>query len=152
MADMLGSQGKRVRYPGHVPAGRTSDVLFTHVDFAPTLLSLCGVRALSAMQGADLSRVLLGQTEAGPPEAFLQIFGLYQGDGTDDGWRGLRTRRYTYVRYESKPWVLYDLERDPYQMNNLVGERSAAALQRSLDEKLSNWIRKTGDAWSNNWH
>jgi hypothetical protein len=54
----------------------------------------------------------------------LQIFAPYQGDATDDGWRGL--------------WVL--------------GERSAAALQRSLDEKLSSWMRATGDAWSNNWH
>lgn len=164
--DMLGSQGQRlkrkpweesirvpgiVRYPRRIQAHRTSDVLFTHVDFAPTLLGLCGIRPPAAMQGADLSRVLTGESAKGPEAAFLQIFGPYEGDGTPDGWRGLRTSRYTYARHQSKPWVLYDLDRDPYQMTNLVDDPKAASLQRDLDAKLTAWMKRTGDNWNFNW-
>src|SRR5262249_14967142 len=74
--DMLGSHGLRLkrkpweesirvpgifRYPRRVSPGPT-DVLLSHVDFAPTLLSLCGLKIPSEMQGKDLSPVLLGKT------------------------------------------------------------------------------------------
>ncbi len=106
--DMLGSQGARLkrkpweesirvpgvlRYPARVQAGRTTDALLSHVDFAPTLLSLCGVKPPADMQGADLSRLVLGKTERGSESAFFQIFVPFDGDGTPFGWRGVRTSR-----------------------------------------------------------
>ncbi|HWB97643.1 MAG TPA: sulfatase/phosphatase domain-containing protein, partial [Bryobacteraceae bacterium] len=165
--DMLGSQGERLkrkpweesirvpgilRYPRKIPRGRQSEALFTHVDFAPTLLSLCGVRPPSGIQGADLSPVVLGERDAGPDSAFFQIFGPYQGDGTDDGWRGVRTHRYLYARYQSRPWVLYDLEKDSYEQHNLAGERSAQTALGEMERQLSAWMKRTGDSWDYNWH
>lgn len=164
--DMLGSHGERlkrkpwdesirvpgiVRYPRAIRAGRQTDQFFTHVDFAPTMLSLCGQRIPASMQGTDLSKVLTGGSVRAPEEAFLQIFGPYRGDGTADGWRGLRTQRYTYARYQERPWVLYDNERDPFQLRNLIDDPAASALAASLDAKLTAWMRRTGDSWSNNW-
>ncbi len=161
--DMLGSQGQRlkrkpweesihipgiVRYPRRIRAGRTSDGLFTHVDFAPTLLAMAGVAAPSTMQGADLSGLLTGTASRGPDSAFLQIFGPYRGDGTEGGWRGVRTSRYTYARYQNRPWVLYDLDRDPYQLRNLAHDKKLAG---ELDRKLARWMERTGDSWSNDW-
>ena len=79
--DMLGSQGmflKRkpfeesirvpgvVRYPRKIAAGRTKRTLFTHVDFAPTLLGFCGVKPPTDMQGRDLSRTLTGESSDEP--------------------------------------------------------------------------------------
>lgn len=164
--DMLGSQGMRLkrkpweesirvpcilRYPSRVRPRRIRDFL-THVDFAPTLLGLCGVKPPATMQGTDLSTLVLGGRQAAPDSAFFQIFGPYDGDGTTQGWRGIRTARYMYARYESKPWVLYDLESDPYELKNLAGEPGAARLREQLDRQLSQWMRRTGDAWSLNWH
>ena len=164
--DMLGSHGQRLkrkpweesiripgilRYPARVRAGRRTDALFTHVDFAPTLLSLCGLPAAREMQGSDLSQAALTGKAAGPDSAFFQIFGPYAGDGTEDGWRGVRTHRYMYARYRTRPWVLYDLEADPYQMKNLAGEKSAAAVQAEMEDRLVAWMRKTGDSWDFNW-
>src|SRR5215510_648655 len=120
--DMLGSQGLRlkrkpweesirvpgiVRYPRHVKAGQQTDTFLTHVDFGPTLLSLCGVKPPRWMQGADLSRMILGQPQRAPDSAFFQIFGPFEGDETPDGWRGVRTERFIYARQRSTPWVLY---------------------------------------------
>ena len=164
--DMLGSQGLRlkrkpweesiripgiVRYPAKVRPGRTTDTFFTHVDFAPTLLGLCGLKAPSTMQGADISKVITGESDAGPDSAFLQIFGPYKGDGTDFAWRGIRTLKHVYARTEKEPWVLYDLDADPYEMRNLANDPSREAVRKELDRKLAAWMRKTGDSWSVNW-
>lgn len=165
--DMLGSHGLRLkrkpweesirvpgilRFPRNVRKPGRTDCLFTHVDFAPTLLGLCGVKAPKEMQGTDLSGVVLGSKSAGPDSAFFQIFGPYQGDGTEDGWRGVRTHRHMYARYESKPWVLYDLEKDPFQMRNLVNDPSAKALLGDMERRLGQWMSRTGDSWKYNWH
>jgi arylsulfatase A-like enzyme len=163
--DMLGSQGRRLkrkpweesirvpgilRWPGKLKAGGTSDVLFTHVDFAPTLLGFAGLRAPRQMQGQDLSRAIAGGA-GGPEAAFFQIFGPYQGDGTEDGWRGVRTATHMYARFAQRPWVLYDLEKDPYEQRNLAGERPAGALEKEMERRLGDWMKRTGDDWRFNW-
>jgi arylsulfatase A-like enzyme len=165
--DMLGSEGQRlkrkpweesirvpgiIRYPAAVKAGRRSDSFFTHVDFAPTLLSLCGIKPPARMQGADLSGVVLGKSDKAPGSAFFQIFGPFQGDGTDDGWRGVRTSRFLYARYETKPWLLYDLEKDPYEMHNLVDDQGSQGLLKEMESRLTAWMNQTGDSWKYDWH
>jgi arylsulfatase A-like enzyme len=160
--DMLGSQGARLkrkpweesirvpgilRYPAHVRAGRRSDVLLSHVDMAPTLLSLCGLKPPPDMQGSDLSRVVLGKTDRGPDSAFFQIFVPFTGDSTPRPWRGVRTQRYLYARTEKEPWLLYDLEKDPYELTNLVAAPAAAAVRKELDARLEKWMKDTGDSW-----
>lgn len=164
--DMLGSHNARlkrkpweesirvpgiVRYPRRIKPASTSNSLFSHVDFAPTLLGLCRLQVPGAMQGSDLSAAFTGSSTSVPKSVFLQIFGPYHGDGTDAGWRGIRTERHVYARYESKPWVLYDLERDPYQMRNLTDDSGSAAIKKQLDEQLNDWMRRTGDSWKYNW-
>lgn len=165
--DMLGSQGRRLkrkpweesigvpgvlRYPKRVRAGRRSDAFFTHVDFAPTLLGLCGVKAPTGMQGFNLSAEISGDLSARKPDsAFFQIFGPYRGDGTEDAWRGVRTRQHMYARFESKPWVLYDIEKDPYELNNLVDDPASKSLLRDMDRKVVQWMSRTGDSWKYDW-
>jgi arylsulfatase A-like enzyme len=164
--DMLGSQGKilkrkpweesiRVpgimRYPGVVSPGRKTDALFSHVDFAPTLLSLCGLPVPTEMQGADLSRVAAGKAEKGPASVLFQIFGPYRGDGTERAWRGVRTERFMYARCPSGPWLLYDLQQDPYELHNLVNDAAHSSDLQALDKELLDWMARVGDSWSLDW-
>src|ERR1700722_817361 len=160
--NMLGSQGRilkrkpweesiRVpgimRFPSHIPAGRKSDVLFSHVDFAPTLLALCGLKVPEDTQGTDMSQIALGKATQGPDFSYFQLFGPYHTDGIEHAWRGLRTERYMYARYETGPWVLYDLAADRHEMNNLVGQDSAKTIMAELDAKLLDHSKKIGDSW-----
>jgi arylsulfatase A-like enzyme len=160
--DMLGSQGQRlkrkpweesirvpgiVRYPARIKGGRRTDALLSHVDFTPTLLSLCGVKAPKDVQGRDLSDVVLGKSDKGPDSVFFQLFVPFAGDGTPHPWRGVRTQRYLYARTESKPWLLYDLERDPHELKNLASDAASAAVLRELDDRVKKWMRDTGDSW-----
>lgn len=161
--DMLGSQGRRlkrvpweesikvpgiVRWPGGIGAGRTSEALLTHVDVAPTLLSLCGVAVPADMQGTDLSPVLLSRAETGPASAFFQQFVPYRSDRVDRPWRAVRTARYLYARTRTGPWLMYDLKEDPYERNNLVNDAGHEKLRTELDAQVAEWMRRTGDSWA----
>jgi arylsulfatase A-like enzyme len=103
------------------------------------------------MQGADLSGVLLGKTEQGPDAAYFQIFGPYHAGGVEHAWRGIRTAQYMYARWESGPWLLYDLEQDPYELKNLAGEPSAHHVLQELDRQLTAWMSRVGDSWKLDW-
>ena len=163
--DMLGSHGARlkrkpweesIRVPGigRHPGGATgvsTDALFSHVDIAPTLLALCGLEVPPEMQGSDLSDVIVDHTEGGPDAAYFQIFGPFRAGGVERGWRGIRTRRYMYARTREAPWVLYDLEADPYELNNLVGDPAAAGTLAAMEAELESWMERTGDSWSFDW-
>ncbi len=163
--DMLGSHGSRlkrkpweesIRVPGIVrhpggSTGRETDALFAHVDIAPTLLSLCGIRLPREMQGSDLSDVILGTTDAGPDAAYFQMFGPFLAGGVECGWRGIRTARHIYARTREAPWVLYDLASDPYELRNLVAEPEFAGLRERLDAELAAWMKRTGDSWDYDW-
>ena len=49
------------------------------------------------------------------------------------------------VRMDGTTGALFDLEKDPYEFKNRAGERSAAALQKDLRDKMERWGRETGD-------
>lgn len=164
--NMLGSHGKilkrkpweesiRVpgimRYPGVIPAGRKTEALFSHVDFAPTLLSLCGIPVPENMQGVDLSPVARGESEKGPAEVFFQIFGPYHAGNVDRGWRAIRTDQYLYARWSTGPWLLYNLKNDPDELKNLVNDNSQQSLLRELDQRLTRRMNELGDSWDFDW-
>lgn len=57
----------------------------------------------------------------------------------------MRTSRYTYVRGVDGPWLLFDNEKDPDQMDNLVAKPEFAALRAELDRRLQGQLRRIGD-------
>jgi arylsulfatase A-like enzyme len=161
---MLGSHGQRLkrkpweesirvpgilRYPRRIKPGLKSDALLTHVDLAPTLLALCGLPVPDEMQGTDMSGVLLGQNTPGPVSAFFQIFVPFAGDVTPRPWRGVRTHRYMYARTQAGPWLLYDLQEDPFELRNLVNDAAHDSVRKTMDARLTVWMSRTGDTWAN---
>ncbi len=163
--DMLGNHGMRrkrkphdesarvpgiIRWPVSVPKGRVVDTLFSHIDMAPTLLALAGHAVPKDMQGADLSKVALGETIEGPDAVLLQIFVPFNADGIAVPWRGIVTKDHTYARHEHAPWVLFDDKADPHQMKNLASDPAAEDLREKLDVQLAALMQKHGDAWSFN--
>ncbi len=43
------------------------------------------------------------------------------------------------------PWLLFDNEKDPYQMDNLCGKAEHAELQSRLDAHLLRKLKQQGD-------
>ncbi len=159
--DMLGSQGtflkrkpweESVRVPGifrwpkGIKPGRRSNAPFSHVDAVQTLLGLCGVESPARMHGFDYSGHLRGEGGATPEFSHLMIHTKTELD-ENGPWRGLRSSKWKYARHEDRPWVLYDLENDPYEMNNLVGDRSQAKQMARFDGVIAAHMAATGDRW-----
>jgi arylsulfatase A-like enzyme len=60
-----------VRWPGHVPAGRVSDLVWTHWDVLPTLSALAGAPAPPGIDGVSMREDLLGARRSGAPDRTL---------------------------------------------------------------------------------
>lgn len=125
-----------------------TEALINVPDFMPTMLGLCGIKIPATVEGNDYSGVVLGQHKDIESSSLIMSaspFGeWWQGNGGRE-YRGVRTARYTYVRTLEGPWLLYDNVEDPYQMNNLCNQPQAAAIQKTLQEQLQYWLKKTGD-------
>ncbi len=162
--DMLWSQGRMkkqqpweesalipflIRWPGHIPAASTCDSLLSVVDLAPSLLSLMGLPGLPGAEGADFSPAMLGGSGPDPESVFLCDV-VTMDEAHRQGlreWRGVRTRRHTYARFaDGEGWMLYDNKNDPYQLNNLIAEPSAASTRDHLEHELRSWLDRTRDS------
>ena len=162
--DMLGSHGATkkqrpwdesilvpmlLRYPAAFGNdARTIANPINTTDLMPTLLGLAGLPVPGTVEGKDFSPFLRG--ESAPPEtaALIELPACfhqfaYHNGGRD--WRGLRTERYTYVIDRDGPWMLYDNEKDPHQLTNLVGNPDYAAVQANLDTDIRRRLCERGD-------
>ncbi len=140
-----------LRYPGaHGPKGATVKTPLTTPDILPTLLGLCGVPIPKSIEGTDLSATVrdpgFAEDRAALYEGVAPFANLGpEGAANNRGYRAIRTSRYTYVRDLDGPWLLYDDEADPLQMNNLANKPEAAAVQKDLDARLREELKKRGD-------
>jgi arylsulfatase A-like enzyme len=121
-----------VRLPGRVPAGAVSRALVSNVDIAPTIVDFAG--ASLATEGVSMRRLITGTSSSIRRSVVLEHLRARSDVPT---YCGVRTRRYTFVRYGTGEEELYDLLRDPHQLRNVVGSRrEKAGTLRSLTRSL----------------
>jgi arylsulfatase A-like enzyme len=115
-----------VRWPGHVPAGHTSDAIFSTLDFLPTFGKLAGYEppADRIIDGVDQTDLLLGTREAGARNEFHyfcqdELHGVRKGK-----WKLLLPNRKTFNSYVkdrgSSEVELYDLNIDIGETTNVA--------------------------------
>jgi arylsulfatase A-like enzyme len=128
------------------------DAPINHVDIAPTTLGLCGLDAPDWMEGFDYSASCVKGRTAGeaPDSAFLQeVIPTGHGDSVDRAWRGVVMRDgWKYVALEHQPWLLFNLNEDPYELVNLAHNTRYGAQRARLQERLQRWIHDTGDEFA----
>ena len=138
-----------LRYPaGLGRSPRTIPMRLGTPDIMPTLLGLAGLAVPPSLPGRDLAPVLR-HTQAPEENAALIMcpapFGNWDRSVGGREYRGLRTSRYTYVRDLSGPWLLYDNDSDPYQLDNVVNQPAYATAQADLERQLSARLAVIGD-------
>ena len=50
-----------------------------------------------------------------------------------------------YFQNPRPVFELYDLENDPFELNNLAGQAAVSAIERDLRERLDRWMVGEGD-------
>ena len=108
----------------------------TTPDILPTLLGLAGVSIPATVEGEDLSRLIRGGPEQPDRAALYMGVAPFNGGGFNKEYCAIRTSRYTYVRGLDGPWLLFDDEKDPYQLKNLSSRAGYGAMCRQFDDCL----------------
>jgi arylsulfatase A-like enzyme len=171
-----------IKFPENKNAGSTDERLISFIDYAPTVLSLAGVKPPKVMQGkAQFGHY--GSTE----KSKYTFHSSDRFDGLYDRLRAVRNQRYKYIRsYDTSIshaipnkyrqqmpmmrelrrlnaegaldekqslWLaptkpkeeLYDLKRDPYELNNLAHKPELQDTLAMFRQELKNWIAETHD-------
>jgi arylsulfatase A-like enzyme len=122
------------------PAAETASAI---QDAAGIRAGLC-VHIGCGDDGTDRSPWLLGKAKPADDEAVFMVLNDYRGP-TPGPWRGVRTAQHNFARTEEGPFLLTDVRRDPWEMDNLV--KKEPELVRKLDEMTLAMIKKYEDRW-----
>jgi arylsulfatase A-like enzyme len=135
-----------LRYPRLVKPGTVATGMALNVDVAPTMLELAGV-APPELHGRSLVPLLAGSAPASWRKSFLYEYYEYPGSHSVRKNRGVRTGRWKYIHYFEPPeeFELYDLQKDPREVNNLYGRPQYAGKVAELRAELDRLRKETAD-------
>ncbi|MFO7774699.1 MAG: sulfatase [Candidatus Hydrogenedentota bacterium] len=162
-----------LHYPDStLSGGKIFHDVISNVDVLPTLFDYLGLEPPGNVEGYSFRQLIDGDTEEGPRrEAYSQ----YTVDmRRNNESRSIITERYHLIRYFSqgravsyptgvdprehrghvarpsttgtRPFAqLYDLENDPYELQDIGGEEENEAIVADLSKRLLAWMRDVDD-------
>ena len=149
-----------LRYPAAVKPGSVNGDIVLNADIAPLFLDLAGVPVPADMQGRSFLPLLLGRTPADWRQGMYYRYWMH-GDGSHNVYAhyGIRTRRHKLIYYyadglgqpgtgtETHPpeWELFDLEKDPRELNNVYDDPAYAGVAAELTRELHRLQAEVGD-------
>ena len=154
-----------IRGPGIKPGSSTGE-LAGNIDIAPTILELAGAQADKSIDGRSLVPYLLDPTLRTPPAAPLRVLRRDQrrrsataapaavrpGPAPGRGRRreasasivappkdyvGIRLGPYKYIEWPSGEKELYDITKDPYELNNKARDKNFFPIRGFLHRELT---------------
>jgi arylsulfatase A-like enzyme len=136
-----------MRLPAVVPPGWRCAAPVSHIDLAPTILSVAEISPPTKLPGINLLELT-----GGPPANLPQrdIFSEYCLDESWDwhkvrDWRLMVRGPWKFVFHDGGEEEFYNLEEDPWEMENQAGTPSLQPLVKELREALLDWMVRTRD-------
>jgi N-acetylglucosamine-6-sulfatase len=131
-----------VRFPKKIRAGSHIGNLVICQDIAPTLIELAGGKPGPQIQGRSLLPLFAGK-RTGWRKSFLAEYWAENAYPWLIGmsYRAVRTDRHKYIRWINRSRngeldELYDLEKDPYELANVVRRPAYRAVREKLRREL----------------
>jgi arylsulfatase A-like enzyme len=118
--------------------------MILNIDLAPTFLEMAGVSKPAQMQGQSFLPLLKGEKITWRDKIFYEYYWEQAFPQTPTTF-AVRTDKYKYIAYNGV-WdinELFDLENDPYEMNNLIRNKEMDKIGLQLRDELYNWLEKT---------
>jgi arylsulfatase A-like enzyme len=130
-----------VRWPGWVPAGRTTDEPTVNTDWPPTLLDLAGCAVPAGLDGVSIAATLTGGK--GPPDRlFFWHFPHYTNQGSRPAGAVRQGPWKLIEHYEDGRAELFDLAEDAGETKDLATEQPERAAR--LRAALAAWRTAVG--------
>jgi len=126
-----------VRWPGVVERGSVDASLAQNIDLAPTLLDMAQVEAPAEMQGISMLPLLEGEGQRGWRDSVYYHYYEFPGVHAVQRHLGIATERYKLIHYyQLGEWELFDLERDPSELNSVWADEEYAEVRADLEARL----------------
>ncbi len=138
-----------VRWPKHIPAGRTDTVhLTSQLDVLPTFCDYAGIPQHPDFRGRSLKAIIDRPT--GPWHDYIVTELADDNRTLSRKGRLLRSRQYKYNVYShgTRNEQLFDLLHDPGETQNLAYEPTMQGVVRQHRTWLRQWREKTSDMFS----
>jgi len=129
-------------WPGHFKPGHKAEAIVEAVDVSATAAALAGLEPLETSDGQDLSPLLEGDSRE-----------LHRIAVTECPWsRSVRKGNYRLVYYPRAMFPaeypdgfgeLYDLQADPWEMQNLFFDPACRDIVREISGELVDWLLTT---------
>ncbi len=132
-----------IRYPVEIPPGQKIENLVSNIDFAPTILDVAETSFEKKIDGQSLIPLCSGNEIDWRDDLMIETHGhhfrLHIG-------RSIVTKRYKYIWNDRDMDELYDLDEDPYELNNLIYKSEYSEILGNMKMRLADWRRKVGDS------
>jgi len=123
--------------------GAISEALTSSLDVYPTLLDFAGVQPPAHLMGKSLRPLLENPSATIRECVFSECVGV--GGQLGQGHRMVRTDRYKYILSGDNEEGFYDLQVDPYELNNLIADPQSLQPVQSHRQRLIKWMQSVGD-------
>jgi len=109
-----------------------------NIDYAPTFLELAGVKVPDDIQGVSLLPLLKGEKPADWRRSLYYHFYEYPAEHMVKRHYGVRTDRYKLIHFynDIDAWELYDLEKDPAEMHNVINDPAYSEVLADMQAEL----------------
>ena len=145
-----------VRYPPSIPAGKRSDAIIENVDYPALMLDFAGATIPDSMQGRSFREICeTGQEPAGWKQAAYYRYWMHMAHHDNPGEMAIRTKDYKLIYfygadykggYQTPPaWELYDLKRDPSELNNVYDNPEYKNVRNQLKAQFAQLRLDVGD-------
>jgi arylsulfatase A-like enzyme len=128
-----------IRYPQKVRPGLKPEALASNVDVAPTMLALAGSEIPVGLDGFSLVPALADPSQQIREDLLIEYYSDEVFPRIQHmGYHALRTHQYKYIRYTELDNMdeLYDLQSDPYELDNLLPTRAPPELTESMSTRI----------------
>jgi len=133
------------RFPGVIKPHSKIDGFVVNTDIAPTLLDIAGVPIPQDIQGVSILPLLTGDKKKVRDEVYYHYY--ENGEHAVSPQFGVRTERYKLIRFYKRvdSWELFDLKKDPNEMQNLYGKKGYEKITENLKQLLNKQVEKFDD-------
>ncbi|WP_366184311.1 sulfatase [Flavobacterium ovatum] len=119
-----------IRYPDKIPAGKVINTAYTNVDFAPTILSIMGIKTKAKFHGLDSSDDFLNAKKVIDSDRIT----YYAKSG--GWWVTAVNDRYKLVIDKNEHPYLFDLTKDPDELTNFYNDKNYKAIAQKMQTEL----------------
>ena len=131
------------------PAGAVYPSVTSHIDLLPTILDYYGLRIPGELNGVSMRSIIEHPEGEKLHDCVFTEFHRYEVD--HDGFGGLQfMRAATSDRYKLALHLLdkdelFDCEKDPYELRNLIDDPEYASVRNDLHDKILDMMNVTRD-------